>query len=328
MRNNKMSSTFAGYLQIEIVENSGSFFRKYFILNGSENTLTYYDDVLKKLPEGAKPIETINLSYVSMVSRATQRMKEKYCFVITVAGKKVFLRANNEEDMNLWLDALLKASKLTVPKQDDSMKRQVSMIGSYRTEIAGGVVLKIPVEQESDGESTCDELEKNYEAPRSPDGKRLPVIKAGYCVKQGALVKNWKRRYFVLDLTGLSYFKNEQYYNSEKPPIKCIYKSEILDVRSSQGIHPQRDNLFEVVTAQRVYYVQCDTQEDMESWLYILRSTYLGDDVQNNHTQTTDSLGRKPSIQRPGSTTTNDRPVSDNTTNGSGTLTSQKSMWL
>ncbi|GFN83308.1 pleckstrin homology domain-containing family a member 2, partial [Plakobranchus ocellatus] len=35
-------------------------------------------------------------------------------------------------------------------------------------------------------------------------------LKTGYCVKQGAVRKNWKRRYFTLHQMGLSYFKSEQ----------------------------------------------------------------------------------------------------------------------
>ena len=36
------------------------------------------------------------------------------------------------------------------------------------------------------------------------------VHKQGFLVKQGGKVKNWKKRLFVLDSDGLSYFKTEQ----------------------------------------------------------------------------------------------------------------------
>ena len=38
------------------------------------------------------------------------------------------------------------------------------------------------------------------------------VHKQGFLTKQGARVKTWKRRLFVLDSQGLSYFKTEQVY--------------------------------------------------------------------------------------------------------------------
>ena len=36
------------------------------------------------------------------------------------------------------------------------------------------------------------------------------VLKKGYLIKMGHLVKNWKRRLFVLDPENLSYFKAEK----------------------------------------------------------------------------------------------------------------------
>ena len=36
------------------------------------------------------------------------------------------------------------------------------------------------------------------------------VHKQGFLKKQGGKVKNWKRRLFVLDSDGLSYYKTEQ----------------------------------------------------------------------------------------------------------------------
>ena len=36
------------------------------------------------------------------------------------------------------------------------------------------------------------------------------VHKQGFLVKQGGKVKTWKKRLFVLDSDGLSYFKTEQ----------------------------------------------------------------------------------------------------------------------
>ena len=36
------------------------------------------------------------------------------------------------------------------------------------------------------------------------------IYKQGYLIKQGGLVKTWKRRLFVLDNEGLSYYKTEQ----------------------------------------------------------------------------------------------------------------------
>jgi len=46
------------------------------------------------------------------------------------------------------------------------------------------------------------------------------VHKQGFLVKQGGKVKNWKKRLFVLDSDGLSYYKTEQVMCSAQYP-KC-----------------------------------------------------------------------------------------------------------
>lgn len=37
----------------------------------------------------------------------------------------------------------------------------------------------------------------------------IPILKEGYLIKQGGLVKNWKRRWFVLEGCNLHYYENE-----------------------------------------------------------------------------------------------------------------------
>jgi hypothetical protein len=91
---------------------------------------------------------------------------------------------------------------------------------------------------------------------------------AGYLLKQGKKVKNWKRRWFVFrkDLS-FSYFKNF----GDKTPIKTInlanddgleFKSDI-----SQGEH----FTFKVVTKQRTFYFSCSNDTDKDQWLLKLR---------------------------------------------------------
>jgi len=118
--------------------------------------------------------------------------------------RKYFLQANDQQDLVEWVNVLNKAIKITVPKQSDSQphsdnlsrqsecgKKQVS----YRTDIVGGVPIITPTQKEEVNE--CGEsIDRNnlkrsqshlpYFTPKPPpDGA---VIKAGYCVKQGAVV--------------------------------------------------------------------------------------------------------------------------------------------
>ncbi|XP_077786451.1 pleckstrin homology domain-containing family A member 1 isoform X7 [Podarcis muralis] len=216
-----------GFLDIEENENSGKFLRRYFILDTREDNLVWYMDNPQNLPSGSPPVGAIKLTYISKVSDATKlRPKAEFCFVMNAGMRKYFLQANDQQDLVEWVNVLNKATKITVPKQTDSQShtdnstRHTENVGlkkqmSYRTEIVGGVPIITPTQKEEVNE--CGEGDKNYlkrsqshlpyfSAKHPPDNA---VIKAGYCVKQGAVMKNWKRRYFQLDENTIGYFKSE-----------------------------------------------------------------------------------------------------------------------
>uniref|UniRef100_A0A8C6X3X4 Pleckstrin homology domain containing A1 n=1 Tax=Naja naja TaxID=35670 RepID=A0A8C6X3X4_NAJNA len=271
-----------GFLDIEENENSGKFLRRYFILDTKEDNLVWYMDNPQNLPSGSPPVGSIKLTYISKVSDATKlRPKAEFCFVMNAGMRKYFLQANDQQDLVEWVNVLNKATKITVPKQADSLchtdnaLRHSENLGirkqmSYRTEIVGGVPIITPTQKEERNESG--ETDKSY-LKRSqshlpyfttkypPDN---PVIKAGYCVKQGAVMKNWKRRYFQLDENSIGYFKSEL----DKEPLRIIPLKEVHKVQEcKQSDIMMRDNLFEIVTTSRTFYVQADSPEDMHSWI-------------------------------------------------------------
>ncbi|XP_032632581.1 pleckstrin homology domain-containing family A member 1 isoform X2 [Chelonoidis abingdonii] len=272
-----------GFLDIEENENSGKFLRRYFILDTKEDNLVWYMDNPQNLPSGSPPVGAIKLTYISKVSDATKlRPKAEFCFVMNAGMRKYFLQANDQQDLVEWVNVLNKAIKITVPKQSDLLcqpdnpNRQVENPGgkkqvSYRTEIVGGVPIITPTQREELNE--CGEGgDRNYlkrsqshlpyfSAKPPPDNA---VIKAGYCVKQGAVMKNWKRRYFQLDENTIGYFKSEQ----EKEPLRIIPLKEVHKVQEcKQSDIMMRDNLFEIVTTSRTFYVQANSPEDMHSWI-------------------------------------------------------------
>ncbi|XP_071605706.1 pleckstrin homology domain-containing family A member 1 isoform X3 [Heliangelus exortis] len=272
-----------GFLDIEENENSGKFLRRYFILDTREDSLVWYMDNPQNLPSGSPPVGVIKLTYISKVSDATKlRPKAEFCFVMNAGMRKYFLQANDQQDLVEWVNVLNKATKITVPKQSDPLcqmdnaNRQAESPGgkkqvSYRTEIVGGVPIITPTQKEEPSE--CSEgSDRNYlkrsqshlpyfTAKHPPDNA---IIKAGYCVKQGAVMKNWKRRYFQLDENTIGYFKSEL----EKEPLRVIPLKEVHKVQEcKQSDIMMRDNLFEIVTTSRTFYVQADSPEDMHSWI-------------------------------------------------------------
>ncbi|KAM6306216.1 pleckstrin homology domain-containing family A member 1 isoform 11-T11 [Aegotheles albertisi] len=224
-----------GFLDIEENENSGKFLRRYFILDTREDSLVWYMDNPQNLPSGSPPVGVIKLTYISKVPKQS--------------------------------DPLCQMDNANRQAESPGGKKQVS----YRTEIVGGVPIITPTQKEEISE--CSEgSDRNYlkrsqshlpyfTAKHPPDSA---IIKAGYCVKQGAVMKNWKRRYFQLDENTIGYFKSEL----EKEPLRVIPLKEVHKVQEcKQSDIMMRDNLFEIVTTSRTFYVQADSPEDMHSWI-------------------------------------------------------------
>ncbi|XP_072293574.1 pleckstrin homology domain-containing family A member 1-like isoform X4 [Eucyclogobius newberryi] len=271
-----------GFLDIEENENSGKFLRRYFILDTQQGSLVWFMDNPQNLPVGAECVGSLKLTYISKVSDATKlRPKAEFCFVINAGMRKFFLQANDQQDLVDWVNALNKATKITVPKSSDAQhnsenqrslpdvvgtKKQVS----YRTEIIGGVPIVTQTQQEG-----ADGAEKGDRESMQRSHSQLPyflgrpsqehaVIKSGYCVKQGAVMRNWKRRYFLLEENAMSYFKSDL----EKEPLRMIPLKEVHKVQEcKQSDIMMRDNLFEVVTTARTFYIQADSPEEMHSWI-------------------------------------------------------------
>nr|XP_016847721.1 PREDICTED: pleckstrin homology domain-containing family A member 1 isoform X4 [Anolis carolinensis] len=299
-----------GFLDIEENENSGKFLRRYFILDTKEDNLVWYMDNPQNLPSGSPPVGSIKLTYISKVSDATKlRPKAEFCFVMNAGMRKYFLQANDQQDLVEWVNVLNKATKITVPKQaepltqSDNLACHTENLGlkkqmSYRTEIVGGVPIITPTQKEEVNE--CGEGDKNYlkrsqshlpyfSAKHPPDNA---VIKAGYCVKQGAVMKNWKRRYFQLDENTIGYFKSEL----DKEPLRIIPLKEVNKVQEcKQSDIMMRDNLFEIVTSSRTFYVQEHSNCSSESSCSAETATATSHSTTTNNSTVVQNLNSKPS---------------------------------
>ncbi|XP_026132829.1 pleckstrin homology domain-containing family A member 1 isoform X3 [Carassius auratus] len=269
-----------GFLDIEEMESSGKFLRRYFILDTLEGSLVWYMDNPQNLPEGTSYVGSLKLIYISKVSDATKlRPKAEFCFVINAGMRKFYLQANDKQDLVEWVSALNNATKITVPKSGEQVAHNtaeacVDTLGaakqvSYKTEIIAGVPIITTTQEKGEGQNGADKS-----GMRKPPGQ-LPfylsrsnqdqsVIKAGYCVKQGAVMKNWKRRYFLLDDNALSYFKSDM----EREPLRIIPLKEVNKVQEcKQSDLMMRDNLFELVTTSRTFYIQSDSPDEMHGWI-------------------------------------------------------------
>uniref|UniRef100_A0A671XT93 Pleckstrin homology domain containing A1 n=1 Tax=Sparus aurata TaxID=8175 RepID=A0A671XT93_SPAAU len=280
-----------GFLDIEENESSGRFLRRYFILDTQQGNLLWYMDN----PQ-------VRLCVCVCVSDATKlRPKAEFCFVINAGMRKFYLQANDQQDLVEWISVLNNATKITVPKPGEGHAAHAETpqeaLGamkqvSYKTEIIGGVPIITATQGEGQNGADRGGLKRGQnQLPYflSRGAQDQTVIKAGYCVKQGAVMKNWKRRYFMLDENAVSYYKSDL----EREALKVIPLKEIHKVQEcKQSELMMRDNLFEMVTSSRTFYVQADSPEDMHSWIKAISGAIVAQRGPGRSANTVGSLSR------------------------------------
>ncbi|XP_068776781.1 pleckstrin homology domain-containing family A member 2 isoform X2 [Struthio camelus] len=232
-----------GFLDIEENETCGKFLRRYFILDTQANCLLWYMDNPQNLAIGAGAVGSLQLTYISKVPKGGS------------------------------VPPAAEVAKPPAAAQAQERKPPVA----YKTEIIGGVVVHTPISINQNGGEGAEGSDlaahpllrrsQSYiptSAAKPPAGP--PVLKSGYCVKQGNVRKSWKRRYFVLDEFSISYFKCEQ----DKEPLRSILLKDVCKTHEclvKSGDLLMRDNLFEIITSSRTFYIQADSPEDMHSWI-------------------------------------------------------------
>ncbi|KAJ8025900.1 Pleckstrin-likey domain-containing family A member 1 [Holothuria leucospilota] len=306
-----------GFLNYEEIENSGRFSRRYFVISDQDHALLAFFDSPANLPKGSPPTLRVSLSIISNARDVSkQRPKVELCFVITTPERNYYLQADNQEEKDEWISKVNNACKVTVPSKVSKSPTHSSGDGkeekqlSYRTEIVGGVVMRTPVNQpsgtgstavtraplNSDTDSDDDHLSDRKSYPsclpqhQIKDSSSSKYIFEGWCVKQGAVRKNWKRRYFALSEHGVSYFKTE----TDKLPIRTIATSEIIGCKvSGQWSALQRDNLFEINCLARTFFVQAYSPEEMEEWVEAI-SKVIHEDKSVDGTKSDVSQTKRP----------------------------------
>ncbi|NXF11074.1 PKHA2 protein, partial [Smithornis capensis] len=337
-----------GFLDIEENETCGKFLRRYFILDTQANHLLWYMDNPQNLAIGAGAVGSLQLTYISKVSIATPKQKPKtpFCFVINALSQRYFLQASDQKDLQDWVEALNRASKITVPKggsvppateivkppvvpQAQERKPQVA----YKTEIVGGVVVHTPISINQNGgdggegsEVAAHPLLRRSQSYIPPSAAKPPAgppaLKSGFCVKQGNVRKSWKRRYFVLDEFSISYYKCEQ----DKEPLRSILLKDVCKTHEclvKSGDLLMRDNLFEIITSSRTFYIQADSPEDMHSWIRAITGA-----VQALKTRPREmSFVKSTSMGRPGGSPAPSQPREERRALGKAPSTSSWQPW-
>lgn len=89
--------------------------------------------------------------------------------------------------------------------------------------------------------------------------------KEGFLTKRGAIVKNWKERWFTLNKMQLCYFKTR----ADSSPIRALDLNDCAEC-SAIGTFQNHDNCFRVVFPWRVFYFSASTPADAKDWIDLI----------------------------------------------------------
>lgn len=99
-------------------------------------------------------------------------------------------------------------------------------------------------------------------APELAGPSRARVAHSGYLVKQGHLLKSWKRRFFVLQA------KNVFYYESAREDISGVSGVDLKGAITLTGWREsaERPRCLELSGMPKALLVQADDDEALEAW--------------------------------------------------------------
>ncbi|KAH7433403.1 hypothetical protein KP509_07G067600 [Ceratopteris richardii] len=89
--------------------------------------------------------------------------------------------------------------------------------------------------------------------------------RTGWLMKQGAIIKTWRRRWFVLKSGKLFWFKDSYVSRSSKPR-GVIPVTSCLTVKGAEDVL-NRPYAFELTTSQETMYFLAATDKEKEDWI-------------------------------------------------------------
>lgn len=264
-----------GCVQVESREH-GNYCRNYMLIDFSTHKLRLYPEEAEFSTDlTAYDIQTeINCQYIMKVNAAATRPKVLNCLEVETTTGSYILSVDSKEERDEWIESIRKAS-MRQASHRASVRGERLTAGErptgYETKVVGGVVQKTPIAT-GNGERFSSSTEG---VASKQDGKDIVrhrgfprILKAGHGIKLGAVMKNWKRRFFVLTEISLSYYKSIE----ELEPIKSVSVGEVTSVSSGSKEFPGKEHLFEVTTPIRTFYVQVDSNQDLQDWVKVFNT--------------------------------------------------------
>lgn len=268
-------------------ELDGHWGRYYFVLDEDKCLLRYFSlhDVQEEYLDWEDYEGEINIRLITKIEDKSKT--EDKSLEIQTCNERFYVRADTREGTEEWIRTLRKAAVNPSKRTEDSMVGKDKLANHsteadkdnaldkpervcFETKIIGGAVVRVPVRKMADSDSdggsySSDSLIRSGSAGTT---STIKPIKEGYLTKKGAVVRNWKKRYFKLDSLKLAYYEKD----SDKDPLKVIFTSDITAVKPNLSVDNTRKHLFEVVTESRTFFIQGETEEEMQSWIHAIAS--------------------------------------------------------
>lgn len=258
---------------------TGNYYKCYVAISFETHLLGMYPMEAEGKSDLSKftPFSEIKCQYITKVGIASSRPRILNCFEIVTTGVVHHFCVDSIEERDEWIETIKQSSMRQGSfKNIVSAQKERSKDVGYRTQIVAGVIRRIPIQGEQlDDEDDRSDLTLSGPAsigatPMEQDSNAgirktigFPrIIKAGHATKCGAVMKSWRRRFFVLTETSLGYYKSIE----EVDPIRSIPASDLISVGKSK-LHSGKDHLVEVGTPQRIFYIQADNDYEMDEWL-------------------------------------------------------------
>jgi len=90
------------------------------------------------------------------------------------------------------------------------------------------------------------------------------VLKQGFLTKEGAVRRNWKKRWFVLTADSISYYKGEKDVGKKEKDLGTFKLLEVNTVNPTN--YKKQQFCLAVATPKRTYYMCAESESDMKAW--------------------------------------------------------------
>ncbi|KAF1332549.1 Dynein light chain, partial [Globisporangium splendens] len=240
--------------------------KRFFTLNGFQ---LQYQDSPGENPKGEGSVVDIQLGEEGTYSMEIQ----------LDTGRILSVTADSQDQVDMWVDAIC-----AVLEKDPATVEVVS--AGARPSTAGGGILRRGLSMGARSNSVL--LQSATVASGSDSGTR----KTGWLNKQGQRMKSWKRRFFVVEGSTITYF--EQVHEEPKG----------TGVIQQVAVNPGFPNCIDIsLTTGRVLRVSTESPEEIRPWF-----VFLSELTENGSSSTRSSLSGSSSYERQSSIDTMSEP--------------------